>query len=96
MKHETHKYAAAAESFFVTTENCDQQNICHLTTMPCVQRPLYLNEMANDFSNKQVEVPKKELMVKPEMCWNHVRQPAERQQDLKQKGDPVHGKRSLS
>ena len=38
----------------------------------------------------------KELMVKPEMCWNNVWQPAERQQDFKQKGDPVHEKKSLS
>ena len=57
MKPETHKYAAAAESC-VTTENGDQQDICNLTTMPCVQRSVYLNKMANDFSNKQVEVPK--------------------------------------
>ena len=35
----------------------------------------------------------KELMVKPEMCWNNVWEPAERQQDLKQKEDPVHDKK---
>ena len=35
----------------------------------------------------------KELMVKLEMCWNNVWQPAERQQDLKQKRDPVHEKK---
>ena len=54
----THKYARAARSFcFVTTEKGDQQIICILTTMPCVQRSLYLNEMTNNFSNIQVEVP---------------------------------------
>ena len=38
---ETHKYAAATGSFcFVTTENGKQQNICNLTTMPCVQRSI--------------------------------------------------------
>ena len=56
---ETHKYAAAAGPFcFVTTENGDQQDICNLTTIPCVQRSLYLNEMIDDFGNVRVEVPK--------------------------------------
>ena len=41
----------------MTTENEDQQDICNLTTTPCVQRSLYLNEMTNIFSNIQVEVP---------------------------------------
>ena len=59
MTPETHKYAAAAGSFcFITTENRNQQNTCNLTTMPSVQRSLYLNEMTNNFSNIQVEVPK--------------------------------------
>ena len=60
MTPETHKYAAAAAgSFcFVTTENGDQQDICKFTTMPCVQRSLYLNEMTDDFGNIQVEVSK--------------------------------------
>ena len=32
---ETHNYAAAARSFcIVTTENGDQQELCHLITMP--------------------------------------------------------------
>ena len=44
--------------FFFTTENGDQQDICNLNTMPCVQRPLYLNEMTNNFSSIQVGVPK--------------------------------------
>ena len=58
MPPETHKYAAAAGSFrFITTENGNHQNICNLTTMPCVQRSLYLDEMTNNFSNVQVEVP---------------------------------------
>ena len=42
----------------MTTENGDQQDRCNLTTIPCVQRSLYLNEMTNNFSNIQVEVPK--------------------------------------
>ena len=58
MTPETQKYAAAARSFFVTTEKGDPQDICNLTTMPCVQRSLYLNEMTNNFSNIQVGVPK--------------------------------------
>ena len=56
---ETDKYVAAAGSFcFVTTENGEQQDICNLITMPCVQRSLYLNEVTNDFGNIIVEVPK--------------------------------------
>ena len=48
MTPETHKYAAAARSFcVVTTENGDQQDICNLTTMPCVQRSLCLNEVTD-------------------------------------------------
>ena len=35
----------------------------------------------------------KKFMVKLEMCWNNVWQPAARQQDVKQKGDPVHEKK---
>ena len=52
MTPETHKYAAAAGSLcFVTTENGDQQDICNLTTMQCVHRSLYLNELTDDFGN---------------------------------------------
>ena len=59
MTPETHKYAAAAGSLcFVKTENGRQQDIYNLTIVPCVQRSLYLNEMTNDFSHIQVEVPK--------------------------------------
>ena len=59
MTPETHKCAAAAGSFcFSLTENGEQQDICHLITMPCVQRSLYLNEVINDFGNIKVEVPK--------------------------------------
>ena len=58
MTPETLKYAAAAGSFcFVTTENGDQQDMCNLTTLPCVQRSLYLNEMTNNFGNRKFEVP---------------------------------------
>ena len=58
MTPETHKYATAARSFcFVTTEKGEQQDICKLTTMPGVQRSLYLEEMTHNFSNLQVEVP---------------------------------------
>ena len=59
MTPETHKYAAAAGSFcFATTENGNQQDICSLITMPCVQRSLHLNGPTNDFDNIKVEVPK--------------------------------------
>ena len=55
---ETHKYAAAAGSFcFSVTENGEQQDICKLITMPCVQRSLHLNGTTNDFDNVKVEVP---------------------------------------
>ena len=43
---------------YVTTESGRQQDIYNLTTMPCVQRSLYLNEVTNDFGNMKVEVPK--------------------------------------
>ena len=53
----THEYAAAAGSFcFVTKENGNQQDKSNLTTVPCVQRSLYLNEMTKNISNIQVEV----------------------------------------
>ena len=56
---ETHKYAAAARSFcFVTTEIKDQQDICKLTTVPCAQRSLCLNEVTDNFGNIKVEVSK--------------------------------------
>ena len=55
---ETHKYASAAGSFcFVTTENGEQQDVCNLTTMPCVQRSLCFDEVTNDSGSTQVEVP---------------------------------------
>ena len=54
---ETHNYAAAAGSFcFVTTENGEQQDVCNVTTMPCVQRLLCLDEVTNDSRSTQVEV----------------------------------------
>ena len=59
MTPETHKLAAAAGSFCLAmTENGEQQDICNLITMPCVQRSLYLDELTNDFGNIKVEVPK--------------------------------------
>ena len=58
MTPKTHKYASAAGSFcFVTTENGDQQDMCKLITMPCVQRSLYVNEVTDDSGNIKVEVP---------------------------------------
>ena len=57
---ETHKHAAEAGSFcFVTTKNEEQQDVCNLTTMPCVQRSLWLDEVTNSSSSTQVEVTKK-------------------------------------
>ena len=58
MTPETHKYAAAAGSFcFSVIENGEQQDICNLITMPCVQQSLYLNGATNDFDNMKVEAP---------------------------------------
>ena len=52
-----HKYAAAAGSFcFVVAENGEQQDICNLTAMPCVQRSSCLDEVTNDSSSTQVEL----------------------------------------
>ena len=68
-----HMFAAAAGSFcFVTTENGKQQDMYNLTTMTCVQRPLYLNERLKF---------RKELMVKLETSWDDVRRPAGEQQE---------------
>ena len=59
MTPEAHKYAAAAGFFFFCDhENGNQQDTCNLTTMPCIQRSLYLNEVINDSDSTQVEVPK--------------------------------------
>ena len=44
---------------FSMSENGDQQDICNLITMPCVQQSLYLNGATNDFDNMKVEVPKR-------------------------------------
>ena len=56
---ETHKYASAAGSFcFVTTENGEQQDVCNLTTMPCVQRFLWFDEVINDSGSTTIEVPR--------------------------------------
>ena len=52
MTPKAHKFAAAAGSFsFVTTENGEQQDVCNLTTIPCVQRSLCLDEGTNDSSS---------------------------------------------
>ena len=43
---ETHKYATAARSFcFVTKENGEQQDVCNLTTMPCVKQDTCWNDV---------------------------------------------------
>ena len=55
---ETHKYAAAGPFCFSVTENGEQQDICNLITMRCVQRSLYLNEVTGGFGNIKVEVSK--------------------------------------
>ena len=55
---EAHMYAAAAGSFcLVTMENGEQQDVYNLTTLRCVQRSLWLDEVVNDSSSVQVEVP---------------------------------------
>ena len=60
MTPETHKYAAAAGSFcFVTAENGEQQDHYNLTTRPCVQRSVCLNEVINDSRSAQVKFPKR-------------------------------------
>ena len=43
---------------FLTTEKGNEQDICKLTTTPCVQRSLYLNGRTDDFGNLKVKVPK--------------------------------------
>ena len=91
MTPEAHKYAAAAGLFcFVTTENGEQQDVCNLTAMPCVQRSLCLDEVTDDSSSAQVGLPKKELTVKPETCWNAVWPLVEKQQQQGPTGDLVH------
>ena len=59
MTPETHKYAAAAAGscYFSMTQNGEQQDICNLITVPCVQRSFCLNGATNDFDNIKVEVP---------------------------------------
>ena len=43
---------------FVTTENGEQQDVCNLTTLPCVQLSLCLDDVTNDSGSTQIEVPK--------------------------------------
>ena len=47
-----------SRSFFVTKENGEQQDLNNLTTMPCVQRSLCLDEEIDDSSSAQVQFPK--------------------------------------
>ena len=57
-EHWTHKYAAAVGSFcFEVTGSGEQQDVCKLITMPCVQWSLYLNEVTNGSGSSKVEVP---------------------------------------
>ena len=59
MTPEAQKNAAAPGSFCcVTTENGEQQDIYNLTTIPDVQRSLFLDEVIDDSSSTQVEFPK--------------------------------------
>ena len=60
MTPETHKKAAAAAGSFCfsMTENREQQDICNLITMPCVQRSSCLHGATNDFGNIKVVVLK--------------------------------------
>ena len=44
---------------FLSFENGDQQDMCNLITMSCVQRSLYLNERTNNFGNMKIEVPRR-------------------------------------
>ena len=96
MTAETHKYAATAGSFcFVTTEDGKQQDIYNVTTMPCIQRSLYLNEMTEDFGNIIVEVPKgvdggtRDVL---ERCMANCGKAA----GIKARKDPVHEKSNSS
>ena len=41
----------------MTTENGEQQDVKNLTTFPCVQRSLSLDEVIDDSSSAQVEFP---------------------------------------
>ena len=41
----------------MTTENGDQQDVCNLITLPCVQRSMHLNEVTNNFGSMKVEFP---------------------------------------
>ena len=96
MTPETHKYAAAAGSFcFVTTENGRQQDIYNLTTMPCVQRSLYLEWNDRRLRSHTSWRSQKELTAELEMCWNNVWRPVEKQQELGKKKISCK-KRSLS
>ena len=54
----TLKYSRSSRiTLFCYIKNGDQQDICNLATMPCLQRSSYLNELTNNFSNTQIELP---------------------------------------
>ena len=81
MTPETHKYAAAAGSFCsVTTEKGEQQDVCNLITMPCVQGSLCLNDVTNDSSAQRLKF-QKGFTVEQETCLNAAWPPAEKQQE---------------
>ena len=58
MTPQAHTCAAAGPFCSVTTENGEQQDIYNLTTLPGVQRSLCFDELTNDSSSTQVEVPR--------------------------------------
>ena len=43
---------------FLTTENGEQQDVRNLTSFPCVQRSVCLDELTKDSSSTQVEIPR--------------------------------------
>ena len=59
-----------------------------LTTMPCVQRSLYLNEMTDDFGHIQVEVSKG-VDGRTGDVLDNVGRPVEKQRESRQKRDLV-------
>ena len=76
----------------MTRANGEQQDICNLTTFPCVQRPLCLEEVTEDSSSTRVEL-QTELTIKQETCWNVVWPPVEKPQEQEPKCGLVHEKK---
>ena len=90
----THKYAAAAGSFcFVTTERGEQQDMCNLVTMPCVQRSLCLDVAIKDHRNTHKSTSQRELRVRLETCWNVAWPFVEKQQEQRPIFDLPHEKK---